>query len=451
MRSARSSGRGNRPKSPKSAKRADQLATVHIESIAAGGDGVARIDGMACFVPRSAPGDRLQVAYATQGRFARGRILQILDASDTRIPPACHHFVDDKCGGCRLQHMTPESQRTELQRIVRDAMQRVGQRDVSLPGITAGSPWGYRERLTLTVRTRSSSITAGLHAFDNPDVVFPLTECPVTHPALVACWLDVRGHLSGLPTAEIDHPVRLSFRLRSTPAHDVALVVLNGADWPDAKAWARRTLAAAPALVAVWWHRRNGEPEMLAERASAGASDPERDVSFAVSFAQVNSEMAAALQAFVIAVITEQQPTTVIDGYAGRGALSAALLGRGVAVTAVESDPAATRHAEAQLRAFAHARVVTGRVEDVLPGLLPADVVMLNPPRRGVDPLVTAALADAADRGVRCIVYVSCDPATLARDVARLSRWRIRSLQCFDMFPHTAHVETVCVLVPEGA
>ncbi|MBU6366821.1 MAG: hypothetical protein KJT01_11480, partial [Gemmatimonadetes bacterium] len=96
-------------------------------------------------------------------------------------------------------------------------------------------------------------------------------------------------------------------------------------------------------------------------------------------------------------------------------------------------------------------RVETALVEAALPGALPADVVVVNPPRRGVAPAVCEMLDQAAARGTRALVYVSCDPATLARDLRRLPRWRIADVTCFDLFPQTAHVETVCVLQPEGA
>jgi 23S rRNA (uracil1939-C5)-methyltransferase len=144
----------------------------------------------------------------------------------------------------------------------------------------------------------------------------------------------------------------------------------------------------------------------------------------------------------------------LVDAYSGRGELAETVALDGVAVVAIEADAAATARARERLAAVTAthgmvARVVTALVEDALADALPADLIVLNPPRRGVDVRVTALLADAADRGVRGIVYVSCDPATLARDLARLPRWRIASVRCFDMFPQTAHVETVCVLVPE--
>jgi 23S rRNA (uracil1939-C5)-methyltransferase len=135
----------------------------------------------------------------------------------------------------------------------------------------------------------------------------------------------------------------------------------------------------------------------------------------------------------------------VIDAYAGAGAVARRIAATGATVTAIELDREATAWSAAQLPAGS--RAIAARVEDALGAALPADVVILNPPRTGVDLRVTAQLADAAG-SVRAIIYVSCDPATLARDLTRLPGWRIAQLTTFDMFPQTAHVETVCELVP---
>ena len=152
------------------------------------------------------------------------------------------------------------------------------------------------------------------------------------------------------------------------------------------------------------------------------------------------------MQADVVAAVLAHAPKTVIDGYSGGGDVALALAAHGVQVAAVELDEEAAAWAAARLPA--PSRAIAARVEDVLERLLPSDVVILNPPRAGVDARVTAALST---RPPKVIVYVSCDPATLARDVARLAGWRIRNLTCYDMFPQMAHVESVCELVPEAA
>jgi len=138
----------------------------------------------------------------------------------------------------------------------------------------------------------------------------------------------------------------------------------------------------------------------------------------------------------------------VIDGYSGAGELARALASGGVRVSAIELDPDASAHAARHLPPGSQS--ISGKVEEVLPSLMPADVVVLNPPRTGVDGRVSEQLEEC-DPAPRAVVYVSCNPATLARDLARMPRFRIATLRAWDMFPQTAHVETVCELVPLSA
>jgi 23S rRNA (uracil1939-C5)-methyltransferase len=165
------------------------------------------------------------------------------------------------------------------------------------------------------------------------------------------------------------------------------------------------------------------------------------------SFDQVNAEMAEILRGYVLDRARSYEPRTVIDAYAGAGQTAISLSEQGIAVTAVELDPDASSWSAARLAA--PSRAIRARVEDALPGLLPADLVILNPPRAGVDARVTATLESEVGH-VRGVIYVSCNPATLARDLSRLPTYRIQSLRAFDMFPQTAHVETVCELRPAG-
>jgi 23S rRNA (uracil1939-C5)-methyltransferase len=155
--------------------------------------------------------------------------------------------------------------------------------------------------------------------------------------------------------------------------------------------------------------------------------------------------MADIVQACVLGRARSYQPQSVVDAYAGAGDSAVALSGEGVTVTAIELDPDATEWSASRLQA--PSRAVQARVEDALPATLPADVVILNPPRAGVDARVAAILEEHA-RGIRGVIYVSCNPATLARDLSRLPSYTIESVHGFDMFPQTAHVETVCELRP---
>jgi 23S rRNA (uracil1939-C5)-methyltransferase len=196
----------------------------------------------------------------------------------------------------------------------------------------------------------------------------------------------------------------------------------------------------APALAAIWWIAEGGRRRLLHSR---GAEQPP-----GASFAQVNADVAAELRLHVIERVLSHSPALVIDAYAGLGDVAIALAGRGIRVTAIEMDRDASAWTAARLTS--ESRALAGRVEDRLPEALPADVLLLNPPRAGVEERVTRLLEETAPRP-RAVIYVSCDPATLARDLRRLPGYRVVSLVAFDMFPQTAHVETVCELAPEAA
>jgi 23S rRNA (uracil1939-C5)-methyltransferase len=206
-------------------------------------------------------------------------------------------------------------------------------------------------------------------------------------------------------------------------------------------AWPLRTefFQAVPGATSLWWKPTNRARSLIAERGTGGAS---------ASFAQVNSDVGALLHAYVLERARAHNPRTVVDAYAGSGATAIPLARGGANVVAIESDRDATAACAAQLPAGS--RAVAGRVEDVIADALPADVVLINPPRMGIHERV-AEILQAAASAPRAVIYVSCDPATLARDLARMPRYRIVSVRAFDMFPQTAHVETVCELAPENA
>jgi 23S rRNA (uracil1939-C5)-methyltransferase len=413
-----------------------ELLTLDIESIAAGGDGVARHDGLVVFVPRSAPGDRVVATVTKKGRLARGVIERIERASVQRIEAACPHYEGDHCGGCQFQHLSIAAQRSAKQRIVAETFRRIGKREVALPELVAGErAWRYRQKLTMALRRDNGAWRAGLHQFDDPERVFALHDCLIADERLIGVWRDILAAAGHLPRVD---RLRGSVRLLGDGSPRAAFVLEGARRWGAHAEFFDRT----PSLGALWWIPDGGTRRQLHDRrAGAGRAEP------GASFTQVNAEMAPRLAAFVRDAVMAHAPATVVDAYAGAGEVAVALAARGVHVTAIELDPDASAACAARLGAGS--RSVAGRVEDTLGTALPADVVILNPPRAGVDARVTARLS--SDESVRGIVYVSCDPATLARDVARLPAWRVARLTAFDMFPQTAHVETVCELVPGAA
>ena len=403
--------------------------SVSIDSIAAGGDGVARSNGLVVFVPRTAPGDVVTTQISGKGHFARGSLRTIVTPSPVRVEPPCPHYTRDKCGGCQLQPMTYDAQLDAKRAIIRDSLQRIGKRQVELPEIDRSpKEWRYRTKLTLAMRRRGARWIAGLHPYDDPVHVFALADCPITDRRVVAAWREVMQADAYFPDAK---ELRGSIRITS---EGPTFVMMGG------QSWGARTqfLAAAPSLSAVWWEPADDQPRKL-------VADKRRDRSPSASFSQINSEMAEVLGEYVNERARSYQPRTVIDAYAGAGHTAVALSEAGIKVTAIELDADASEWSAARLRE--PSRAIRARVEEALPGVLPADLVILNPPRAGVDERVTSTLEKEAGH-VHSVIYVSCNPATLARDIARMPSYQIRSVRAFDMFPQTAHVETVCELQP---
>jgi 23S rRNA (uracil1939-C5)-methyltransferase len=404
------------------------LLTLDVESIAAGGDGVCRHDGLVVFVPRTAPGDRISARVEHGKRLARGRVERIDRPSADRADPPCAHYEGDRCGGCQLQHLNVAAQELAKRGIIRDSMRRIGRRTIELPPLTsAPSPWRYRHRLSLALRRNTDGTwRAGLHAWDNPDRVFDLRDCLIAEPRVVELWREVMTAASELP----DVPsLRGTVRLVGDRG---AFTLEGGSAWPAAESFAAKL---GNSFVGVWWAPVNGLRRAVRAPVDGIPS---------ASFSQVNPAVAARLFDDVFARVRGATPSHVIDAYSGAGDLAARLHDEGVRVTAVEFDEEASRFSATRLPK--PSRAIAARVEDVIGGLLPADVVVLNPPRSGVDTRVTAAI-EGSDRHTRRVIYVSCDPATLARDIARMPSWKIVDVAAFDMFPQTAHVETVVELV----
>ena len=319
--------------------------------------------------------------------------------------------------------------------LIRDALVRIGGRPVEAVSVTASpSPWHYRNSLSLALqrdRLRPSGWLAGLHVAGEGTKVFELKECLIAMPEVMDGWTHVLAATEHLPRASA-----LRGTVRLLHAGGLALTIEGGTQWKQAAVDA--LVAAVPNLHAVWWVREDEVRALRHDRRTvqeAGAS-----------FAQVNPAVAELLRAHVILQVEALSPTAVVDAYAGSGALAARLLRPGRSVTAIELDQEASAVAGAALRDDPLSKVLTGRVEHLLPHALPASVVILNPPRAGVDATVPALIA-AEKSGVQRVIYVSCDPATLARDIARLGdAWMVTAVQAFDMFPQTSHVETVCTI-----
>ncbi len=403
------------------------MTAVRIVRLAAGGDGVGKLpDGRAVFVPRTAPGDLVELTGLREHkRYARARLGRVVEDSPHRAEPRCPHYVQDECGGCQLQHVDNPTQLASRRAFVGDALRRIARRDVPDPPIVpSDKTYDYRTKLTLHVEAGGRRI--GLHRYDRANQVFELDWCHITVPPLMELWQSVKRLRAQLP-----RPLeQLVLRFDRGGACHLVFRVGRGDVWSGADRL-HRELEHEGVSATLWYQPLDGAPRAIA---GAGEAFP------ATVFEQVHPEMGDRVRAFAVEQLGDVSGLKVWDLYAGIGETTAQLINRGARVESVELDRRAVAEAEARGPA---ARRHVGWVEEVIAELRQPDLVITNPPRTGMHERVTAELERL--RPVR-VVYVSCDPATLARDLQRLAHFNLRLVQAFDLFPQTTHVETVAVL-----
>jgi 23S rRNA (uracil1939-C5)-methyltransferase len=390
-----------------------------------GGDCLARMeDGRALFVPFGLPGETVRVEVVEEKRtFVRARLVEVLAPASQRITARCPHFGD--CGGCHYQHIPYDLQLTLKQDVVREQFQRIATlADPPVrPIIPSPAIWNYRNAIQfhLDAEGKLGFLGASSHR------VVAIKECHLPEPGLDEVWRQF--DIEPLPGLE-----RIEFRMGSDGD---ALVVLesNSVDMPEVEIEMPLSLVHSSPFGEV----------VLSGQEALPLSVLERDfVVSATSFFQVNSAQAGNMVTYLLQSLPLDATTTVLlDVYCGVGLFSAFMAPKVKNCIGIELSPTACRDFATNLDEFENVSLYEGAAEDVLPGLeLKADVVIVDPPRAGLDVRALDAIV-ALHPGV--LAYISCDPATLARDTKRLmkSGYHLESVQPFDLFPHTFHVETI--------
>jgi 23S rRNA (uracil1939-C5)-methyltransferase len=409
-----------------------------IDAIAAGGAGVTRLgDGRVAFVPRTAPGDVVEARIVeAKRRYVRAEAVRLLHASPERRDALCKFY--ERCGGCTIEHLNYEAQLVAKRDIVRQALRRIGGVEVDVPEVVASpSEVRYRNRVSFGLRRLGSGrIIAGFHDRLRPDRLIDIDgECLLPETPVAQGWDALRGSW-GPDAMRLPSGDRLRLTLRAT--YDGALTLLVEGGYGPGRA--QELAATVPGLHSIW-HRT--EPA-VAPVLLAGADHVDEQWNGesvrlgGAMFLQVNRGTAQLLESHVMTRVAPEPGQRIIDAYCGVGLYARQCARRGADVVGIELDAQAVAEAR---RACDDAVFVTARVEETLGAQLPADVVIVNPPRAGLD---SAACAALAARPPARLLYVSCDPATLARDAGRLApTLRLGAVRCFDMFPQTTHVETV--------
>lgn len=418
------------PDNPPPIRPGDRLA-LRVDRAAFGGSSIGYApDGRVVFVRGVAPGDTAHVEITTVERsFLHARAVEVEPGPD-RAEPFCPHL--DRCGGCPWMVIPQSEQRATLRAHVERALSRV--QGEAVP-VTIEAPPPHRAWRS-TARLHYENRRLGYYAPGSRDLV-DIDHCPILRPPLPALYAAVRARL--LP--HLDDVGTL--RLTAAPDAPSGTLALNPTQRPS------------PALVDALAAFVEAEPTchgaivQRRHRVDRAFGDP-RDLLGphavphpAGAFVQAHQTGNAALVAAVVEALAPA--SRVLELHAGSGNFTFALAAAGHAVTAVEQDAAAVAALAAEARRRDLDALVDARCGDAeRPPVCAVDAALLDPPRRGAREAVRAL----ADRPLTRIVYVSCNPATLARDVDLLARrgWRIREVRAFDLFPHTGHVEVLAVL-----
>ena len=420
---------------------AESELVLRVESLAHGGDGVAREPGgRVVFVPRTAPGDVIRARLVEEhDSYARARAEEVVEASSRRRDAPCPLY--DDCGGCQLQHMDTGAQVAAKRDAVRDALERIGGRKTGVEGpVAVGPRFGYRNRVTFTLRRGDGEVTAGYHRLDEPGRLLDVDECPLAEEPLREAWSELRRSW-GAGAGRMPGAGEVRLTLRATADGEVGLLAEGGEERRPGDP--ESVFRGCRRLVSYHWRPVDAGRRKLAGQDRLRERWRGREIEVGPeTFLQVNRHAAAAMEEHLDRRLGDLEGRRVLDLYAGVGLRAVRWAEAGADAEACEVD----EEAVADGRGAAEAAGVdvplrAGRVEKALDDLLPADDVVVNPPRRGLSEAVCRRLSDAE---VERLAYVSCDPATLARDVKRMGEgWGVGEVQPFDAFPQTAHVETI--------
>jgi 23S rRNA (uracil1939-C5)-methyltransferase len=442
------------------------VASVRFTDLLANGQAVGRVNGQALFVTGPLPGERARVRVTqVKPKYAVGDVVAFESQSPMRAKPFCAVF--GVCGGCQVQHLAYPAQLAWKEQIVRSALRRIGgfaDADVRRPvGMT--NPRNYRNKMALVVdRPPAGETSFGFYQARSHALV-RIDSCPVVLPQLDAAIGGLYDAARSPDASDAFAGAKHAIVRAGAASGQAVLSITTDRQSPAIK---ERAPAIARRVRGVVGISNSFEPrtanavlgrKMLYVWGQREMEETIEGVRYRVSpasFFQVNSEMVGRIFRFLAPGLTENR--TVVDLYCGAGTFAIFFASRGARVVGIEENPAAVREARENAAlndVESRVRFVEGRVEgavihkDGKKALEDADIVFLDPPRKGSDEATLDAIATA---GVADIWYLSCNPATLARDLAYLAKrgYALGVVQPFDMFPQTGHVETLATLHKAG-
>lgn len=438
---------------------------VEIIDINHDGHGVGKIEGYTVFVDGVVVGERVRIKLIKANKtYGYGKVLEIVDASPDRVSNVCN--VGRRCGGCTVGHVRYSAQLGYKMNLVRESMRRIGGVDTVVDNIIgAKDPFWYRNKAQFPVRNVDGKICMGFYARNSHSVV-PCSECKIQHPKInevknvVEKFLqdnNVEAYNEEDGTGVVRHVI---VRIGENTGDVMVVIVSTVYDVPHVRELLNvlRDKVEGLRSVVVNVNKRDtnvilGDEDVIIW-GSGYIEDNVEGMRFRISprsFYQVNTKQMEVLYAKVLEYAELKGNETVVDLYCGIGSITL-MLARGARyVYGVEVVEAAVENARANACANGvnNVEFVQGKAEDVVPKMydhgMRADVVVVDPPRKGCDGVLIDTIVNMSPQR---IVYVSCNPATLARDVSILRKegYLVDRITPVDMFPMTMHVETVCLL-----
>lgn len=430
----------------------NQLISLEIHGLGSSGEGVGSQNGYVVFVDGALPGELVEARMLDcRKRHGFAELVSIIRPSPDRIQPPCPLF--GRCGGCQTMHLAyPKQLEMKRQKVI-DAMKRIGKIDCLVaPCLPSPSPLAYRNKIQLPVRDSANGMVFGLFARSSHDLI-EVDACPIHCELGEEIYRAVRELIKNSGLSPIRH-LLIKSAVRTKEA--LVILVTNQPPSPLLLKVADKILSAHPAIKGVIHNLHEGKDNVIlgpTYQTLAGKDFIQErlgDLTFqisAASFFQVNPEQAERLyqKALEFAELTGEE--TVLDAYCGVGTLSLFFAKAAKKVLGVECVPQAIENARenARLNGIENASFTLAASEDFIKKVHSADVILLNPPRKGCELSFLEGVGRLAPKKV---IYISCDPATLARDLAHLASfgYKVEKIQPFDMFPQTSHVECVAKL-----
>ena len=442
-----------------------QTVELEITDLNTSGEGVGRSEGRVVFVPNTVTGDRLKTKIVqSKAKFARGRIEQLLTSSPHRIRPQC--IVADKCGGCQWQHIEPAFQRDAKRQQIIQALQRIGGFEdlVVQPMLHSSDSLNYRNKSTYPLgRSATGQVQAGYYRQGSHKIV-NLNQCPVQDERLHSLLKDVKQDIQSQGWSiynEATHQGKLrhlSLRIGINTGEMLLTLVTTNASLLGIEAQAQIWLDRYPGLVGVCLNINSDRTNAILGQKTCTVLGKSyfREIFAGVelhiaadTFFQVNTKAAELLFQSIVEQLNLSGDEIAIDAYCGVGTFSLPLAKKIKEVIGIEISAASVEQAEqnAALNQTNNVTFYSGKVKEYLTQLdFVPDIFLLDPPRKGCIPEVIETLLHLKPSS---IVYVSCKPSTLARDIQLLCRSGIYQpiyIQPADFFPQTNHVECYVIL-----